>query len=186
VARLQAGHVRRHLHRERMVEQMTPSDDPVVARVLDVVERAAELALASGQAQLTVSSVGKLYGAGPDDDNPAIVLTPRRRDAARVVIEVHGDEDWWVTAGDGPGTELYAGIERQHGDRYALLEALVRAVVDGRFRHGPCSKEFPRLFRAPRVMRGWCETFDTDDGPFTSRHFGPEPPPHERTFAAYT
>ena len=98
------------------------------------------------------------------------------------MVEVQQDELWWVNTDDGPGTELYVGMNE---DRYALLGSLIRAVVAGDYRHGRCIEDVRRLFRSPRKVRGWFETFDTDQGPRTSRHFGREVPEQERRFPPY-
>jgi hypothetical protein len=131
--------------------------------VRQVVEEAAATAVQDGRAEVAWAH-----------DPPRVVLTPAAPGAARVVVEVHQDELWWVLAGDGPGTELYVGME---GDRCALLRSLVEAVVAGRYRHGPVTER--------GRARGWFETFDTEDGPFTSRRFGSEAPSAERRFAPY-
>jgi hypothetical protein len=111
-----------------------------------------------------------------------VVLSPLDPEAARVVVEVQDRELWWMNTDAGPGTELHAGMK---DDRYALLGALVRAVVAGRYFHGPYTEAVRGLFRTRRLT-GWTETFITDDGPFTSKHFGLDDVPGvERRFAPY-
>lgn len=142
----------------------------MVDRVRRVVEDAAAGALTEGLAEAAVRRLAEVHEA-VQYDCPVVLLAPANPAAARVLVEVQDDELWWVIAGDGPGTELYVGME---GDRYELLGSLVRAVVAGRYRHGPAAD-------------GWFETFDTDDGPFTSRHFGrnARAPSREARFAPY-
>jgi len=101
--------------------------------VLDVVGAAARDALDAGWAQLELSTVEELYGPGADYDTLAVVLSPRYPQAARVVVEIQDRGEWWLTAGDGPGVELHAGMRE---DRFAALTDLVRAVVAGRYGHG--------------------------------------------------
>ncbi len=153
----------------------------VVSRVREVVEDAAAEQIESGRAVVAVRRLADLF-AHAEYDCPVIALTPTNPHAARVMVEVQRDELWWVIADDGPGTELYDAMNE---DRYALLGALIRAVVAGRYRHGPCTEEVPQLFGTPRKVSGRFETFDTDQGPWTSRHFVREGPPVERRFSAY-
>jgi len=157
-----------------------PSDE-VVDRVRQVLEHAAAAPIAHARAQVSIQRVSDVYGEATYDC-PVVVLTPVDPAAARVVVELQSDDLWWMNANDGPGTELPVSLER---DRYALLASLVRAVVTGRYRHGPCTQEIRRHFRSSRQLHGWSETFDTDEGPFTSRHFGREVPSRERRFRAY-
>jgi hypothetical protein len=153
----------------------------VVARVLQAVQAAAAEPIETGRAEVAVRRLTEMY-EDASYDCPAVVLTPVRPGRARVLVEVQGDALWWLHAGDGPGTELHAELE---GDRYEVLASLVRAVVAGRYRHGPCTKQVRRVLRSPALRRGWFETFETDDGPFTSRHFGCEVPPGVSRFAPY-
>jgi hypothetical protein len=160
---------------------MQDASSEVVRRVRQVVERAAAAQIETGGAQVTVGRLADFFPDG-DYDCPVVVLDPANPDAASVVVELQGDELWWLNTGDGPGTEFYAGMKE---DRYELLGRLVRAVVAGDYRHGPCVDEQRRLLRSPRQVHGWFETFDTDQGPQTSRHFGREVPRQERRFAPY-
>jgi hypothetical protein len=162
------------------VERFSASDH-VVARVRVVVEEAAAEPLRAGRAEVASARLADVY-TKIEYDCPAVLLTPGNPHAAQVVVEIQGDDLWWVTTDDGPGTELHVGMKE---DRYEVLESLVRAVVAGRYRHGPCIDEMRRLFRSPRRIHGWCETFDTEDGPRTSRHFGREVPAGERRFQPY-
>jgi hypothetical protein len=149
--------------------------------VRQVVEETAAAPIQAGHAELAVGRLADLV----DDssyDCPVVVLTPVDPDAARVVVEVQRDDLWWVRAADGPGTELYVGMKE---DRYALLGSIVRSVIAGRYRHGPCTREVRRLFRRPRQLAGWYETFETDDGLLTSRHFGREVPAREHRYTPY-
>jgi hypothetical protein len=145
------------------------------------VETAAARPLDAGSAEVALRRLADVYEGGAYDC-PVVVLTPVRPGAARVVVEVQDEALWWVHAADGPGTELHAGIE---GDRYELLASLVRAVVAGHYRHGPGAERVRRVFRPTALRHGWFETFDTDDGPFTSRHFGREAPSRESRFVPY-
>jgi hypothetical protein len=153
----------------------------VVRRVRRVVEEAAAPQIESGRAGVAIRRLGDLVIQG-EYDCPVVVLTPTNPEAASVVVEVQQDELWWVNTDDGPGTELYVGMKE---DRYSVLGSLIRAVVAGEYRHGPCIDEVRRLFRSPRKVHGWFETFDTDQGPRTSRHFGREAPIQERRFLPY-
>lgn len=162
------------------VEVSEPSDE-VVARVRQVVEDAAGTAIAAQRAHLAVARLADL-SKRPEYDCPVIVLTPTNREAARIVVEVQLDALWWVGVADGPGSELYAGMKE---DRYALLGSMVRSVVEGRYRHGPCTTEVKRLLRPSRQLEGWYETFETEDAPFTSRHFPRAAPTKERRFRPY-
>lgn len=149
-------------------------------RVYKTVRAAAAGPCDGGRAELSLTSARRLYGAG-DYDCPVVVLSPVNPGAARVVVEVQEGDVWWLITDDGPGTELYAGTER---DRHAQLDALVRAVVSGRYTHGPGSERRMGIFRR-RVLRGWGETFETEDGPFTSEHFGRGAPDRLREFVPY-
>ena len=158
---------------KKPLERLTPArpsmaapSDEVVARVRQVVEEAAAAPIRAGRAEVAVRRLADVY-AEATYDCPVIVLTPAEAEAARVVVEVQADELWWLIADGGPGTELYVGMTE---DRFALLGSLVRAVVAGEYRHGPHTEERRRVFRSPRRLRGWFETFQTDDGPITSIH----------------
>ena len=156
-------------------------------RVHAVVADAAGPALAAQRADLSIREMSELYEQ-PSYECPVVVLTPITPDAAALSVEVQADDLWWVIAADGPGSELHSGIEKTHGNRYALLGSLVAAVVAGRYRHGPCTERVPRLLprlRGFRESHGWCESYETDNGPFTSRHFGRPAPLRERRFAPY-
>lgn len=157
-----------------------PSDQ-VVARVRQVVEEAAAAPIEAGRAEVAVRRLVDVHGE-TSYDCPVVVLTPVDPDAAGVVVEVQDDELWWVHANDGPGTELYNGMNE---DRDAILGSLVRAVVAGRYRHGPCTEVVRRLFRSPTHTRAWSETFETENGPITSRHFGRDAPSREYRFGPY-
>jgi hypothetical protein len=87
-----------------------PSDE-VVSRVRQVVEEAAAPQIESGRAAVAVRALADLVVDG-EYDCPVVVLTPTNPDAASVVVELQGDELWWVDTDDGPGTELYLGNER--------------------------------------------------------------------------
>lgn len=153
----------------------------VVSRVRRTVEEAAAPQIESRRAAVVVRRLADLV-AQSEYDCPVVVLTPTNPEAPSVVVEVQQDELWWVNTDDGPGTELYVGMKE---DRYAVLRSLIRAVVAGDYRHGPCIDEVRRLFRSPRKVRGWFEAFDTDQGPRTSRHFGREVPRQQRWFPPY-
>ena len=157
-----------------------PSDD-ACARVHQVVTDAARPELKAGRSELAVGRLADLL-EDPDYDCPTVVLTPVDSDAARIVVEVQEDDHWWVNVADGPGTELHAEMNE---DRYALLASMVRCVVAGRYRHGPCTQQARRFFRAPRTSVTWCETFEIDNAPLTSRHVGRAPPASERRFRPY-
>jgi hypothetical protein len=153
----------------------------VVTRVAEVVKEAAARAIGDGRATLSIKRLSDLHDDA-EYDCPVVVLSPLDPDAARVVVEVQDQELWWVNTDAGPGTELYAGMK---DDRYALLGALVRAVVAGRYFHGPCTESVRGLLRTRRLT-GWTETYITDDGQFASRHFGLDDVPGvERRFAPY-
>jgi hypothetical protein len=158
--------------------------DPVVERVRVTVEQAAEDALACGRAKLEVRQLSDLY-EDPQYECPVVMLTPTDEQAAAVVVEVQEDDHWWLSAGEGPGTELHADIEADHGDRYTLLRRLVAAVVAGRYQHGPTAEQVRRLWRSPIERSGWRETYETERGPFSSTHFGREVPREARRFAPY-
>jgi allophanate hydrolase subunit 1 len=96
------------------------------AKVLEMVRDAAREALAADAASLELSSIKAVYGPDAAYDCPAIVLTPRKRDAARLVVEVHDEKLWRLTAGDGPGYEFYEGMEEPWDVR---LAGMVRPVV---------------------------------------------------------
>ncbi len=163
------------------MEIFEPADE-VVARVRQVVADAAAPAIREGRAEITVCRLAEL-AEGTVYDCPAVLLEPLRREAAQIVVEVQQEDLWWVDVADGPGTELHGWIGR---DRYALLGSLVRAVVAGGYRHGPCIREVKRLLRSPRQLKGWSETFEIEDEPFTSQHFGSEGgPAQERRFSPY-
>jgi hypothetical protein len=158
-------------------------DEPtsLVTRVAEVVKQAAAEALSEGRATLSIKRLSEVYDDA-EYDCPVVVLSPRDPNAARVVVEVQDHERWWVTTDGGPGTELHASGK---ADRYALLGALVRAVVAGRYFHGPCTKAVRGLFRTRRLT-GWTETYLTDDGPVSSEQFGlGNVPALERRFAPY-
>ena len=152
-----------------------------MSRVRRVVEEAAAEAVGAGRAEVGVRRLADVYEGG-SSDCPVVVLTPVRPGAAQVVVEVQDDELWWVNTDGGPGTELDAGME---GDRFETLGSLVRAVVAGRYRHGPGTEEVRLIPRSPALRHGWFETFETEDGPFTSRHFGREAPPRPSQSAPY-
>lgn len=149
-------------------------------RVYETVRVAAADALASGRARLKLTAVSELY-EGALYDCPVVQLTPANPAAATVLVEVQQPDVWWLKTGDGPGTEFYCGMER---DRHEQLAAVVRAVINGRYSHGPV-QETKRGFFHARTLGGWGEVFETEDGPFTSRHFGEGAPESQQSFAAY-
>jgi hypothetical protein len=148
-------------------------------RVYETVRSAAAGALDAGRAELSLTTSRRLYGDS-DYDCAVILLSPTNPEAARVLVEVQQTDMWWLLTDDGPGTEFYAGMNR---DRHAQLHALVEAVVMGRYTHGPV-REKAKGIRS-RVLGGWAETFETEDGPFTSKHFGQVVPDALRAFAPY-
>jgi hypothetical protein len=156
-------------------------DETVVARVRQVVEDTAHAAIAKGRASVSVTRMTDLVGDS-EYDCPVVVLTPQNPQAAQLSVEVQLDDLWWVHAGDGPGSELYVGMKQ---DRYAVLAAMVKSVVEGRYRHGPQTGSAKRIFRTPRTLRGWIETFEGEQSPFTSEHYGRGAPETERRFQTY-
>ena len=141
----------------------------VVERVLEAVREAASEPLEAGVAELTISSVKEIHGPSADYDAPAIVLTPREPAAARVVAEVQDGDLWWLSAGDGPGFELHAGMRE---DRYVLLERLVKAVVSGDYEHG-WEERGQRLLLTPwrrRRRAVWVATFGRGRDAVATRH----------------
>ena len=149
-------------------------------RVMETIRTAAADALQAGRAELTVTTSREAYGDA-EYDCPVVMLSPVNPKAARVLVEVQEKDAWWLLTGDGPGTEFYPGMER---DRHEQLAALVRAVVAGRYTHGPVRQTTKGIFRI-RALGGWGETFETEDGPFTSRHFGRAGPEQPREFDPY-
>ncbi len=149
-------------------------------RVYGTVRAAAADALESGRAGLKLTAASEVY-EGAQYDCPVVLLTPANLAAATVLVEVQQPDVWWLMAGDGPGTEFYPRMER---DRHEQLGALVRAVVNGRYSDGPVQDTKRGIFRA-RALSGWGATFEAEDGPFTSRHFGKGTPEARRQFAAY-
>jgi hypothetical protein len=135
-------------------------------RVVATMRDAAREPLEVGAATLTVSSVKEVYGTASVYDGPVVVLTPRNRAAARVVVEVQGEALWWLDAADGPGYEAYAGTPE---DRYALLKRLVEAVVRGAPEAGSGDVGSPRGFGRSWVNASlpepWVQRFRSRDGP---------------------
>jgi hypothetical protein len=162
------------------MELLEPSDD-VVARIRQVIEEAAGSAIADGRAELVAARLADLVER-PAYDCPVVLVTPKNPEAARILVEVQDDDLWWVGVADGPGSELHGSMKE---DRYALLGAIVRSVAARHYHHGPCTEEVRRLFRPPRQLEGWYETFESEDAPFTSRHFGRGAPAKERRFRPY-
>ncbi len=115
-------------------------------------------------------------------DCPVVLLTPKNPEAARFGIHVHQDDSWWISAADGPGTEVRDDMKE---DRHLLLERLVRSVIQGHYRHGPCTREVKRLFRPPRLLEGWYELFETERERVSTRHFGLGAPAAQRRFEPY-
>jgi hypothetical protein len=157
-----------------------------VEPVVGAVRQAAREPLEAGAAELTISSVKEVYGQSAEYDAPAIVLAPRERAAARVVVEVHGHDLWWLSAGDGPGFEFYVGMRE---DRYALLKRLVRAVVRGDYEH-LWEERSQRLLLMPwrhRTRPVWVAAFGRGRDVIATEHYTDprgKDPAHRR-FAPY-
>jgi hypothetical protein len=106
-------------------------------------------------------------------DAPAVVLEPRERAAARVVVVVDGEQAWWLRAGEGPSYEFYEGMRE---DRYALLKRLVKAVVSGEYEHRweERSHRFLLMPWRRRTVPVWVATFGVGaDSVFTEHYTNP-------------
>lgn len=143
------------------------SAQDIVDRVRRAVEQAAGKALADGRASVSLEHMEcDMDADGPYF--PTVVLTPRNRRAAELRVEVQGESQWWVTAGEGPGTELYPKMPQ---DREELLASLVAAVLAGGYSH----RTGARRGRGGRGIT-WAETFECDFGPFETVHHIHGPP----------
>ena len=137
-------------------------EDDLVAetqRVLEAVREAARRPLEEGAAELRIASVRELYGTDAAYDWPVVLLNPRRPSAARVTVEIQDLDQWWLAGADGPGYELYAGMQR---DWYALLGKLVRAIVAGHYEYGWQERRRRLLLLRPwrhRAVHVWVARF---------------------------
>jgi hypothetical protein len=141
--------------------------------VLESVRAAAADALDAGAATLEVTTVKELYGGASEYDARAVVLSPYKRGAATVVVELEGSDVAWLTVAGGPGYEFYEGDSEE---RLAKLRDLVAAVVAGGYAD------------AWRDEREWVATFHMPAGPVSTARVGPARPAHAeraRRFAPY-
>jgi hypothetical protein len=169
-----------------MVSHVVSTDAAAVQAAHGAIAQAAASLVKDGRAQLDVTAIARVYAGDGGADTPAVVLTPLKRGAARVVIEIQRPDLWWLNAGDGPGTEL--PIRRAlTGDIVDDARLLVDAVVAGRYSHEVCIEQ-SRARQGKGPVRAWSETFVTENGPVTSRHFGSRADGQatgQRTFAPY-
>ncbi len=140
-----------YLEGEATLAPMGANLSAVETRLLSILERGANSALADGRAEVVVTTERKFWDLpeGQGDGDRMLGLLPKASGAARVGVldgastgQVGG---WHLFVGDGPHFEFWQGTEAD----YQHTELVVRAAVQGNCKHWWT----PRVERA--ILRPW-------------------------------